>query len=271
MKRMIWIFLALILCLSVAVPVLAAGSPLGMGMAVYPRLVDNADLLTGGEEGELLELLDEISLRQQLDVVVVTTDTLYGKSPMAYADDFFDDNAYGFGPDRDGILLLVSMEDRDWWISTSGFGITALTDAGIEHISDLFLSDLSDGFYADAFRVYARQCDAFITQARTGDPYDVHNMPREPFEPGLTFVMCLFFGFLIGLIVSLILRGQLKSVRKQSAAAVYIKRGSLRLTQADEFFLYSNVTKTRKANTSGGSSVHRSSSGRSHGGGGGKF
>ena len=58
--------------------------------ASMPRLVDGADLLTDSEEITLLSMLDEISERQMLDVVIVTTNTLEGKSPMAYADDFYD-------------------------------------------------------------------------------------------------------------------------------------------------------------------------------------
>ena len=60
-----------------------------------PRLVDDADLLTDSEEQELNTELDEISEKQQCDVVVVTKNSLDGKSAQDYADDFFDYNGYG--------------------------------------------------------------------------------------------------------------------------------------------------------------------------------
>ncbi len=115
------------------------------------RVVDMAGLLSDSEKTALLTKLDEISERQQADIVVVTADTLDGKMPMDYADDFYDYNGYGFGENHDGVLLLVSMENRDWWISTCGYGITAITDAGIKYISEKFLSELSDGNYAESF------------------------------------------------------------------------------------------------------------------------
>ena len=99
-----------------------------------PRLVDDAGLLSDSEEEELLGELDEISERQEFDVAVVTVNSLEGKTAEAYADDFYDYHGYGFGTDHDGILLLVSMEARDWHITTTGYGITAFTDAGIEYI-----------------------------------------------------------------------------------------------------------------------------------------
>lgn len=236
-----------------------------------PLLVDNADLLSPSEQLSLIEKLEEVSYRQKMDIVIVTTNTLDGKSPMAYADDFYDDNGYGYGSHFDGILLLISMEDNDWWISTTGYGITAFTDAGIEYISQQFLSDLSDGNYAEAFTVYAEQCDAFITQARTGDPYDSHNLPKAPFAVFFNLIIALIIGFVIALIATAVMRSKLKSVRAKPAAADYVKSGSLSITESREIFLYRNVTRRAKPKQSSDSSSHRSSSGRSHGGGGGKF
>lgn len=101
------------------------------------------DLFTADEETELLSKLDEISERQKCDVAVVTVEGLEGKTPEAYADDFYDYNGYGYGEERDGIIFLISMEERKWQISTCGFGITAFTDAGQEYMADpVEVSDL---------------------------------------------------------------------------------------------------------------------------------
>ena len=135
-----------------------------------PRLVDMADLLSDSEESDLLDRLDEISERQQVDIVVVTVDSMEGETVMVYTDDFYDYNGYGFGDNRDGIILLISMGEREWYISTRGYGIRAITDGGREYISEQFVSDLSAGDYAAAFTNYAKLCDDFITQAKTGDP-----------------------------------------------------------------------------------------------------
>ena len=260
MKKTSILLCVLLLALCLAVPTFAAES--------NPRLVDNADLLERYEEAELLDTLDEISSRLKFDVVIVTTDTLGGKTPRAYADDYFDYNGYGYGADRDGILLLVSMEDRDWWISTSGFGIYAFTDDGIDYISDCFLSDLSDGYYADAFEIFATKCDQFVTQAREGAPFDSSNLPKEPFETFDTLIIAVMIGLGIGLIATGAMKAQLKTVRKQNSAEEYVRAGSMQVNQRSDLFLYRNVTRRAKPKSS---STHTSSSGRSHGGGGGKF
>lgn len=270
-KSILTVLFALLLCMTAAIPAFAASD--------LPRVVDNAGLLTESEESALLSKLDEISKRQQADIVVVTADTLGGKTPMDYADDFYDYNGYGYGDERDGILLLISMDERDWYISTHGFAITAITDAGREYISEMFVNDLSMGDYAVSFTNFARLCDNFITQAKSGEPYDVDNLPKEPFEPILNLATAFAIAFIIALISTGIMKGQLKTVHSQTAAEGYMKQDSMKLTRKSDLFLYQKVDRSKKAessspdspNRSGGSQTHTSSSGATHGGGGGKF
>lgn len=266
-KRFLAFLFILIFTVISAIPLSAADH--------RPRLVDNARLLSDNEEKKLLNTLDEISTRQNVDIVVVTTDSLCGRSPMEYADDFYDENGYA----NDGILLLVSMEDRDWWVSTSGFGITAITDAGLDYISEEFLDDLSDGNYLKAFCIFAKQCDAFITQAKTGEPYDVGNLPKNPFDLVKYFVIALIIGVVVAFLVTQVMKSQLKSVRLQPAAQDYVKPDSMQMKDSRDWFLYRRVSRrvrpkehsSSSHSSGGGSSTHVSSSGRTHGGGGGKF
>lgn len=222
--------------------------------ATAARVVDGADLLTDAEETALATSLDSISQTYDVDVVVVTTDSTNGKSPRAYADDYYDYNGYG----SDGVLLLISMEDRDWWISTTGMCIDAITDSDIDSIGDWMLDDLSNGDYAAAFDTFADECAYYINGAVNGFPFDF----------GTNLTVSLVIGLVIALIVVLIMKGQLKSVRRKDAAGDYVRSGSMQVTQAYDFFLYRNVSRQKKPESS---STHSGSSGRSHGGGGGKF
>ena len=236
-------------------------------------LFDEPDLLTDAEETALIAKLEQIAEAEQMEVVVAAFSTIDGASPMEYADDFYDYNGYGYGENRDGLILIVVMDTRDWWISTRGTAITAFTDAGIDYIGNQITPYLAEGDYHGAFTAFADQCKTFMVQAKTGDPFDTHNLPKEPFNTGMALVIAVVGGLVIGLLYTGKLKGQLTSVQAQRAASGYVKQNSLNVTNSRDFFLYRNVTRIEKADDAddGGSSTHTSSSGATHGGGGGKF
>ena len=188
MKRTLTLLMLLLALLALLVLPAAA--------ADLPRLVDNADLLMADDAEALLADLDSRSEALQFDIVIVTVDSLDGETPRNYAEDFFWYNNYGLGEDRDGALLLVAMDTRDWYIATHGFGITAITPAGREAMVDRFLPQLSNAEYAAAFSTFAEECEDYVNQARNGSAYDTGNLPDEPFEaPGFLWVVaCLLFG-----------------------------------------------------------------------------
>lgn len=117
-------------------------------------------------------------------MIIVTVDSLNGKTVEEYADDYYDDNGYGYGENDSGILFLVAMDDRQWNISTSGDAITAFTDAGLAYMEDQFVPDLSDGAYLDAFSKYTSLCDDFLTQAEKGEPYDTGTFRKRRYHHG---------------------------------------------------------------------------------------
>lgn len=137
------------------------------------------------------------------------------------------------------------------------------------------LDSLADGDYAQAFRTYAACCDDLIDQARAGHPFDEGDAPRKAMSPMVPLI-CIVIGVVLGVAVVQGMKAQLKSVRKERAAANYVRPGSMNLTGKQDLFLYSHVDRVKKETKSssgggGGSSTHTSSSGTEHGGGGGKF
>lgn len=269
-KKITAALVALLLLTFFSVP--AAAKDAGEGFAEeYYRLMDMADLLSDSEEEMLLQAIDEVSERQKLEVVIITTDTLGGSDVVSYADDLYDYCQFGYGTNRDGVLLLISMEDRDWYISTCGYGITAFTDAGIQYIGEQMKDDLSAGNYAAAFQTYIEKCDEFITQARTDKPFDKSSLPRKPMS-AIWIPISLIAGIVLAVIMVGGMKAELKTVRFQPEAKNYIRDGSLNITQSRDLFLYRTVDRTEKSkDEDSGSSTHTSSSGTTHGGGGGKF
>lgn len=254
MKRSITVTLILILIISLSPFVSAAN----------PKVIDDAGLLTASEVRKLDEIAQKIAETYRIDAVIVTVETLGFKTAQAYADDYFDYNGYGAGSNDSGVLLLIAIEEREWYVSTHADGNEALTYNEISDLGDEMYDYLSLGDYYGAFTVYLEFLESEFEHYRT-------------FEDHLTFrtvalrlLMALLIGAAIAGIALLIMRSKMNTARQQSGAGSYMVSGSYDLYRCQDFFLYSQTTRTLKQQNHS-SSTHRSSSGRSHGGSGGRF
>ena len=267
-RKIITIIVSLIFCMTLALPAAAMD-----GEEHPPRLVDEAELLTDEEESSLADKLDTVSDKWQCDVAIVTVGSLGSKTATEFADDYFDYNGYGYGDNDDGIMLVISMESRDWAITTHAFGIEAFTDAGQEFIMNKVIPPLGNESYSSAFSIFADQCDVFLEKARAGEPYDSHNLPKESHAKLyiLWIIPCLIAGAIVAFVLTIKEKKSLKSVMKKAGAREYI--GKVKLNEKHDRFLYRNLDKVliHDDDDDSGSSTHVSSSGETHGGSSGKF
>lgn len=250
-------------------------------------VVDNAGLLSTQEQTALEDKARSLGTEYGMDIVILTVDRLDGKRPQNYADDYYDYHGYG----ENGILFLLAMEERDWYISTYGDAIYALTDYGIQKLGDTVIPYLSDGDYYNGFDAYLDALPYYLDSFQEGTPVDGYadysgdyyhgdqetivysQQKRSP-----NILLSLVIGVVVAAVAVLIMRASMNTKRMQYSASDYMNPGSFHLRTQQDTFLYSNVTKVRRQENNnssggggGGSSVHTSSSGRSHGGGGGKF
>lgn len=240
-KKMISVITALLLCLLCSVPAFAAAG----GTKMY----DGADILTPEEESRLEDRLDRASEKYQVEIAIATVNSVGYNTADEYIELFFDENSYGYGENGDGVLLLLAMEERDYRILCNGFAAKAITWEESNHIADAIVSSLSDGDYEDAFQEFIEECEYQIDGEINGFPF--------PFAKRL--IMALVIGFVVALIVTGVMRGELKSVKRQYAASEYAKEGSLNITNSNEIFLYRTMTRHKRekeSSRSSGSSRH---------------
>lgn len=270
MKRLVALFLAVFM---VAASSMTAFAAEGFDPQAQSRVMDTAHLLSVSETRSLVSKLDSISKKHNVDVTLVTYDSMpTGYSKMEkLADDTYEGANYGYGSAHDGVILVICMDPSKWQISTEGYGLKAFTDAGIQYIGKQITPLLKEKKYEEAFSKYADLADDFITQAKAGKAYDKKNLPKDSFNVVKALGISAAIGIVIALIVFGVLSAQLKSVRQQYTADFYTKEGSMKLNSQSDVFLFRNVSRTKRESSNGGSSSHLSSSGRSHGGGGGSF
>ncbi len=241
MKKRIFILMSL-LALILALPFGA--------FADQGAVRDEANLLTASEEAKLRDLAAELAKEYDLDIVIATVKSLDGQDIADYAPQYYDRT---YGPD--GILFLLSIADRQWYVSTCGKAAVWLSGRDATASGEAVQSRFSDGDYYGGFRRWLDRLPGYMDTSAKEDPL--------PFNLWIS----LGVGAAVSLVVILILRAGMNTKRRQPSAGQYLVPGSYHLTLHRDFYLYSHTTRTArpKSNGSGGSG------GRSHGGGGGRF
>ena len=237
-------------------------------------VADTAALLPDSEQTALLQLkAEEISEEYQCSVYLLTvSDYTYVTSGdiLTYAQDLYQTYDLGWGENRDGILLVLSMADRDYALIAHGdFGNAAFTDYGKEQLSEAFLDNFREDDWYGGFEDSLQTSIEYLELARNGTPFDADSDPDRLAKIHMASVMMVIFvPLLVAGFVCLLLKRRMKSARKASTANAYVVEGGTTLRVCrDEF---SHVTHRRvriKQDSNGGTSVNGSGfSGR-----GGKF
>ncbi len=266
------------------------------------RVFDEAELLSDGEEQALQEGIEDRIHKLSMDIIVVTTEDARGKSAMAYADDYYDEHGFGYGDSYGpGLLFLIDIDNREIYLSTAGAAIAEFTDWEIEQMLDEIYYWMAEGLWYDACQEFLEQVDLYADNEETAQNgyYDkdtdtfveyteteLKAMRRKEaiaqiLSPG-SILGKAAIAMVIGAVTVLILcinvnRNQVPGGR------VYMKPGGEYVRQRYDHKTNTTVTKrhiprnnntggTRSSGSSRGhSTVHRSSGGRSHGGGGRRF
>lgn len=272
------------------------------------KVYDFASLFSLDEVESLQEEATSLAEKYQMDVGIVTTNDTQGQSAMDYADDFYDQNDFGYGATKDGLLFLIDMDNREIYISTCGKGISYFTDLRISQMLDSIYYFVSDGNYYGAATDFLDQVTLYLDKGIPSnqntierpfsdprvdydDPYMQEALPaHEPFTTRLgqpltakSITLSVVASLIGAFILALISRGIVCYMYKHPYRTTPQTKPddlSVRYTQREDRFVTSHTTKVKiqrdpppggPSGASGRSSMHHSSGGHSHGGGGRKF
>lgn len=230
-------------------------------------VIDQAGLITAEEEKRLNEKCRRLYDTYGVLVTIVTVDDFGGGDILEWQKRVFLENPFDVRA-KDGVMLAISMSERDWGIQTFGDGQRAFNTYGRERIGEIVVESLSEGEYYEAFDDFAELSGDFLKAAEKGKPYSSDHPYRESVP--IWIIIAVSFG--LSLAVSLIVvTGWKKSMNtqvRQNEAGQYLKSGSFHLTKSSDVFLYHTVNRSAKPkqdNSSGGgsSSMHSTNSGTS--------
>ena len=249
-----------------------------VGTAGAAYVTDEAGILDSYDLETLEEKAQTVSETHGVGVYVLTVDDM-----QAYGfTDVFEAAMYFYTEmemSEDGLLLLLSMADRDYSLITHGdFGHYAFNDAGREAMTAFFLDDFANDSWYWGFSDYISWADDYLTAAESGAPYTAENLPVDPMDAVVDIIVDVGFAVVAGLVVAgivvLILNAGMHSLAPVPHAANY-KVGGLTLHKSLDNYTHTTVTRVKRETSSssgsGSSSGSRSSSSGGFSGTSGKF
>lgn len=255
----------------------------GNTSAPRERVYDNADILTDEEEEKLRKYIAKQEAKYKADFVILTVSqpvegaealeygcptTDWESNMTALADDFWDENGYGFNRDfeGDGSILIDNRYEgqRGEWLSSSGRVEDALSVRAVENV----LYAVDDYYDSDPCRAYMRYIDK-VCSYLDGGKIQVN---------GTYYLGAVFASVVIAGVYAASHLGKNK-VRDTTTANAYVAGGKPVMNNVRDEFIRKNVVKrhietssgsggSSGGRSSGGGGHHTSRSGASHGGGG---
>ena len=299
MKKIKGIMICLLICTFLVMGSMAVWADQTGAVSGQPRVFDQAGLFSETEIIQLEEKIAQCRKSTKMDVVIVSAYADGERSAEEYADDYYDYGGFGVGKKASGVLLLYYMDGPgqpggECYISTAGTMINMLTDERIESILDDVYGDLGNRDFAGATEHFLEDVKAYVKEGVESGQYTYDRDTGEI----VRYHSIRLYEVAIAMVIAGILAGfvcldiKKRYAMKQSSREV---SNSLQAYRADCAFHFSvagdkMINKYVRSipiprNTSSGSggrghsgsssagrsTIHTSSSGRSHGGGGRRF
>lgn len=228
-------------------------------------IFDNSDLLTFDEWEKLEARAADISQRHGCGVYVAFVDdfTEYGYGNDVYKTTYqlYHANELGMGDDRDGIIILLSMAERDYAMFVYGtYAETAFNSYGQEKLEKAFLGNFKEDDWYGGVSNYLSTCDEYLTRADAGKPV------RE--SPALLIAIAVVASCLLSGAICLFLKRSMKTVHQKVEANEYVAPGGLQLSK--QYDRYTHTTEVRSKISSSDDSSSSGTSSCSGGGGSGR-
>lgn len=212
-------------------------------VVLLSHVTDEAGLLASGQRAELEEQARRIEQEYGFGAYLVFVEdyrAYYDGSVSSAAAQLFSDCNLGVGEQKDGMVLVLSMESRDYALAAHGDKESyAFDDTGCSYLAEFFLDDFSEDRWYDGSVDFLAWTERYLDAANKGTPYTAGNPPKD--FPELITEAAFALGVPIAVAIALTYAVMAYLMRKMRSVepAIEARRyavGSVDITaQADEF------------------------------------
>ncbi len=229
----------------------------------FEAVIDDADILTSEEEEALTQTAHEIAQEYEIAVYIITVQDYKAYSNETdiyyYATYLYSENNLGYGEGEDGVMLVLSMAERDYaYISYGDKAERIFTNTTKIEVETSMLEAFSNNYWYDGFRFFLRDTEFEIKYEWFFDSFPI-------------FIIAIF-SFIIAKIIADGQKKKLKSVFVNNSASSYIPNGGVVFRVKDDVFTHTTTSRVKiSTQSSGGGGGGRSHSGGGFSGRSGKF
>ncbi len=242
--------LALVLTAFAAVPAFAESN----GQDSLPYYVsDVAGVLSSEDWQQMESYAAQISETYQCGVYIVTLNDYKSYSDTNsfwnFSQEFYKRYNMGMGEGKNGILLIMSMNERDYSLLAYGSDAHyAFTDYGKEVLEEQFLDNFRSNDWTGGFKDYLSGCDSLLARAAQGNPLDVappsytYSEPSRGLGEGASLAIVVFAPCLIAFAACSAMKKQMKPVSRSVRADDYVVPGGVNLSLKRDVFINRTVS-----------------------------
>lgn len=272
-------------------------------------VTDEAGILSEAELERLEQTAAKLSEELQVGIYIITVQDYRAYntySVVRCTEQLYEKRGLGIGPDKDGILLLLSMNDRDYSLTTFGyFADYVFGDHNKTLVEKEFLDNFRNNDWGGGFEDYLSQSGDLLATAldnqlnKDSDPCSIRGQqyPNKTYYYGelkekeeqaareyqaalerqqkrsriIRTLIVIGVPCLVALIVCSTFKSQMKTAKERSTAEEYVVPGSAVLRTQEDRFVNRTESRVRINSDSGSGSSRGGFSGGSSGGSSGGF
>ena len=236
-KRIRCLLLAFIIALVFCVNVSATEQT---GAQLY-YVTDEAGLLSENENMMLEKMAETVSQKYGIGVYIVTVEDyrdFHSEGVYKATYTIYHEYTMGEGPNRDGIMLLLSMDDRDWAMFCYGSRCEyAFNSYGQQKLEKVFLDNFGENDWYGGFEDYVKECSVYLEKAASGKPVraslfipitiriGINKLARTGFPDGCLFqIDAAFFDVILKAAVPVVFTEVIKEYLFQFLLTIAVER-----------------------------------------------
>ena len=230
---------------------LLSGTACAEEQGSLPYYVSDVAGLMSVEQWQVLETeAERISEKYQCGVYLVVLDDYSSyrsgnEDYWTFSQNFYKSYGLGLGEDKNGVLLIMSMADRDYSILAYGSNAHyAFTDYGKQVLENGFLDNFRRDDWYGGFRDYISGCEDLLARADAGQPLDVEYTDRTGTNKTINTMITVFVPILAAFSSCEVMKRKMKPVSRRATAEEYIVPGGVDLSVKRDIFVNRTVTRT---------------------------